>query len=66
MSEVYLFQKKCEIYNYKQLLRSICDTDFGSSVDTEPVSNPVVYAEYVWIKPPVKIDEEEDVKKEKK
>jgi hypothetical protein len=44
----------------------ICDNDFIYSLDTEPVLNPVVYVEYVQIKVPMNIDEEEDVNKEKK
>jgi hypothetical protein len=44
----------------------MCDTDFGCSVDTETVPNPVGFAEYIWMKPPVKIDEDEDVSKRKK
>jgi hypothetical protein len=40
---------------------------FGCSLDIERVPfNSVVYAEYVWMKLPVKIDKEENVNKEKK
>jgi hypothetical protein len=44
----------------------MCDTEFGCSVDSEPVPNPVGFAEYVWMKPPVEIDEDEDASKRKK
>jgi hypothetical protein len=48
------------------VLCSICHIDFGCSVETEPVPNPVLFAEYVWMKPPVKIDEEKNASKGKK
>jgi hypothetical protein len=63
MSKLDLFNKKCEINNYQKALCLICDTDFGCSLDIDPVPNPVVFAEYVWMKLPVKIDEEEDASK---
>jgi hypothetical protein len=34
--------------------------------DTEPVPNPVAYAEYVWMKSLIKIEEEKNIRKEKK
>jgi hypothetical protein len=66
MSKFDLFKKKCEINYYQKALCSIYDSDFGCRVDIEPVPNPVVFAEYVWIKFLVKIDEEEDMSKGKK
>jgi hypothetical protein len=59
-------KKNYEANNYKQLVCAICDTDFGCNLDREPIHNPVAYAEYVWTKPPVKIEEEKGVMKEKK
>jgi hypothetical protein len=38
----------------------------GYFIQTEHVPNEVVYAEYVWIKPSIKIEEEKGMKKEKK
>jgi hypothetical protein len=66
MSKLDLFKKKYGINNYKQFLCSICDTDCRCNTDIDPIPYPVWYAEYMWIKSPVKIDEEEDIKKENK
>jgi hypothetical protein len=44
----------------------MCDTEFGCSVDSQPVPNPVGFAKYVWMKPPVEIDEEVKLSKRKK
>jgi hypothetical protein len=59
-------KKKCEAKKLEKALCMMCDTDFGCSVDTKPVPNPVGFAEYVWMKPPVEIDEDVNVSKRKK
>jgi hypothetical protein len=66
MTKRDIYKKNCEINNYKHLLQSICDTDFICDIDTEPASNTNAYAEYVWMKPPIKIEEEKNITKEKK
>jgi hypothetical protein len=66
MSKLEAFKKKCEAKKLEKELCILCDSEFGCSVDSEPVPNPVGFAENLWMKPPVEIDEDEDASKRKK
>jgi hypothetical protein len=60
MSKLDTFKKNVRQKNWRK------NYEFGCSIDSEPVPNPVGFAEYLWMKPPVEVNENVDVSKRKK